>query len=321
MKFPYAILKCDILKERIAFVSCSNTVANVLYILTDDGEIFLLHISTRTLTKMAISGLESKGCIERLLCHDEFVYIVQWFGAHTGATIYKCIVERGDSLRAIGSCSWSNDRYRRMLSHMLDIKDGYLYSSTSTDIYVVDTETMTLLSTVPLPCSQATDIAISDDGKIHVATVSGVRVYTIDGIYTGLSYLDGVFCASIACTSDGYSVVGMEGKVAIMYGDLTSVYYISASSMGTWLCHVTCDAVDNSLVVMDLQSSRGSVVVVSQKVYRPPFSLSSRFVCPLYSKCEQTANFSCNSKITQTSEKLLILMLPIVNFINNIFCF
>ena len=42
IKFPYAILKCDILKEKIAFVSCSNTVANVLYILTDDGEIFLL---------------------------------------------------------------------------------------------------------------------------------------------------------------------------------------------------------------------------------------------------------------------------------------
>ena len=272
-RIPCTFLRYSLPDGKIRSVSCSST--DVLYILTNSCEIFSLCCSTLALTKMAISGLQSRGHITRLLYHDGLVYVVQWFGLHIGAAIYKCNIEHNSSLRVVGSYTCTT-RHRHMLSHMLRIKGGYLYSSTSTNIDVIDSNTMTLLSTIMLPCTCGiTDIATSKDNKMHVATVNGVRVCTTDGTFTGQSYLDGVFCVSITCTSDGYSIVGMKEKVAVVSSDLISVHYISATSMGTWHCHVMCDAVDNSLVITDMLNSRESLVIVPQEVYRPPFSLFS----------------------------------------------
>ena len=143
-------------------------------------------------------------------------------------------------------------------------------------MYVIDSDTMTLISTVPLQ-GDVWDVAVSRDGKLHAATSRGVRVYTADGtyMYTGQSYLDELTCMSssecmsITCTINGYSIVGMMYRVAVVSSDLTSVHYISTGRMGYE--HVVCNAVDNSLVVWNYDYSH--VVVVPLEVYQPPFSL------------------------------------------------
>ena len=74
-------------------------------------------------------------------------------------------------------------------------------------------------------------IAVSQDDKLHVATNNGVHIYRADGSYIGMVYLDGEHCCTIVYTSNGYIVVGMERKVAVVSSDLTSTHYIMLSSM------------------------------------------------------------------------------------------
>ena len=275
VKIPCTISRYNIPDERI---KCSSVSPNMLYILTDSYEIYSLRISTLTLTKMDISGLESRKHIEVLLCHDGFIYIVQWFGSHIGATIHKCAIERSSGLRAIGSYTCSTRR-KHMLSHMLDMRGGHLYFSTSTNIDIIDSDTMTLVSTILLPCLFVIDIAVAEGGVMHIATVDGVRVCThtteSPRARAGQSYLRGVFCMSIRCTSDGCSIVGMKEKVVVVSRDLTPVYHISAASICAWCCLVTCDAADDSVVIMDVLNRKGSLVIVPPEAYRPPFSLHS----------------------------------------------
>ena len=99
LKIPCIISGYNIPNKVISFSSIS---LDVLYMLTRDDEIFSLHISSLTLTKMVVSGLQSGGHIQMLQCHDGLIYIVQWF-AFNGSTIYKCIIDDNISLRAIGS--------------------------------------------------------------------------------------------------------------------------------------------------------------------------------------------------------------------------
>ena len=65
--------------------------------------------------------------------------------------------------------------------------------------------------------------------QFRIASTMGVHVYSSDGTCSGQCYLYGELCWSIACTSNGYSVVGMEDQVAVVSSDLTSLYYISTS--------------------------------------------------------------------------------------------
>ena len=99
---------------------------------------------------------------------------------------------------------------------------------------------MTLISTLS-PCHDAHRIAVSQDDKLHVATDNGVHIYRADGSYTGMVYLEGEDCCTIACTSNGYIVVGMERKVAVVSSDLTS----------TCWCYIRCSPMDNTLAIVD----------------------------------------------------------------------
>ena len=242
--------------EKIRDVSFSSTSPDVLYILTSNSEIFSLNISTLTFTKMVISGLQSTSHnIRRLLCHNQAIYIAQYDG-----TISKCSIEGSCSLRVTGRCylpsyccNWIS----------LAINECYVGCTCTKRMCVIDSDTMTLISTIPLQYNVC-DVVVSKDGKLHAATNRGVCVYTTDGTYTGQSYLDELTCTSIACTTNGYSIVGMEDRVAVVSSDLTSIHYISRMYYGVY------NAVDNSLVLLNHYEV---VVVVPPEVYQPPFSL------------------------------------------------
>ena len=195
----------------------------------------------------------------RLLCHNQGIYIAQY------DAISKCSIEGSCSLRVTGRCYLPYGYYR---ISSLAINDGPLYVCSGCNMYVIDSDTMTLISTIPLQYN-VVDVAVSKDGKLHAATRRGVRVYTTDGTYTGQSYLDELNCMSITCTTNGYSIVGMMDRVAVVSSDLTSVHYISTGRM--YYDRVMCNAVDNSLVVWNYGDA--DVVVVPPKVYQPPFSL------------------------------------------------
>ena len=268
LEVPCTILQHRIPNKRIIDISSSSTSPDVLYVLTSRDDIFSLRVSTLTLTKMVISGLRPTGLIWSLVCHKEFVYIVRW-DVDIGTAVYKCVVEQNGSLRAVGSFMWH--RYMYMLTHMLhaDTRGGRLYFTTVTNIYVIDSATMTQLPTLSVQ-RFVTGMAVSCDDKLHVATRNGVHVYTTDGTPTGQSYLNGKRCKSISCTSDGYSIVGMEGKVVVVSSDLISILSVNVDDN---MYRVMCDRVDNSLVIMD--SIGSSFAIVPQEVYRPPFSLFS----------------------------------------------
>ena len=108
-------------------------------------------------------------------------------------------------LRVTGRWNLPQYTYYRI---SLTINDGHLYVCTRS-MYIIDSDTMTLISTIPLQYN-VLDAAVSRDGKLHAATSKGVRVYTTDGTYTGQSHLDKLTCTSIACTTNGYSIVGMK---------------------------------------------------------------------------------------------------------------
>ena len=222
-----------------------------------------------------------------LQCYDECVYVVH--EDSIGTAVNKCIVEQDGSLRAISRFR-QNNRYLNQLARVLDIREGHLYFTIFDDICVVDSDTMTLQSTIS-PRHHAYNIAISRDDKLHVATCNGVHIYTTDGTPTGQSYLDRVECESITCTSDGYSIVGMEGKVAVVSSDLTAICILSVDVLNMY--RVMCDRVDNSLVIMN--STGSSFAIVPQEVYRPPFSLFSL----------------CMSTILLNADELPISLLPL----------
>ena len=99
-KIPSTITRYKI-PDYVCGVSFSSTSPDVLYILTHNlhvhskDEVFSLNVSTLTLTKMVISGLQSTGKINSLVCHNEFIYIAHIDG------VYKCIIEDNSSLRVI----------------------------------------------------------------------------------------------------------------------------------------------------------------------------------------------------------------------------
>ena len=244
---------------------------DVLYILTKDNEIFSLSLSTLTFTKMVINGLErvygrSSHGIDMLVYHNEYIYIMLSTG-----TVYKCIIEES----ALEVTSWySHGPQSTRMWRMLTISEtGLLYHCDGRScLSIIDTHTMEhVRSSKYLLCYKG-DMAITQD-QLHIANVRGVHIYTTDGVYTGQSYLCGMRCVSITCTNNGYNIVGMMEKVAVVSSnDLTSIYYISTTSV----CrpnyyHVTCNAVDNSLAMWDYDT--GYLLLVPQEVYQPPFSL------------------------------------------------
>ena len=257
LKITNTVSQYRIPKEiQIRNISFSSTSPDVL-VLTSGNEIFSLNISTLTLTKMVISGLQST--IVGLLCHNQAIYIAQ-------DAISKCSIEGSCSLRVTGRWNLLPYTYYRM---SLAINGGLLYvcSVGTRSMYSIDSDTMTLISTIPLQYN-VRDAAVSRDGKLHAATSRGVRVYTTDGTYTGQSYLDKLTCISIAHTTNRYSIVGMKDRVAVVSSDLTSVHYISTGGM----CYNCIMCNDNSLVVWNCYNA-ADVVVVPPEVYQPPFSL------------------------------------------------
>ena len=243
--------------NRIYDISFSSTSPDVLYILTGDGAIHSLNITTLAVTK--IINLQSVA--GDLLCHNDILYI------STSTTIYKYTTD-GECLTSINN---DEDWWIGAVG-----KDDKLYciSRNGRSIGVIDSDTMTLISTISL-CHDANCIAVSQDDKLHVTTKNGVHIYRADGSYTGMVYLEGEWCSSIACTSNGYIVVGMERKVAVVSSDLTSTHYIMLPSMSRWLCYVRCSPVDNTLAIVDWCNNHFILLLVPQKTYQPPFSLST----------------------------------------------
>ena len=154
---------------------------------------------------------------EDLLCHNDTLYI------RTSAAIYKYTTD-GECLTSINN---DGDWWFGAVG-----KDDKLYyrSRNGRSIGVIDSDTMTLISTISL-CHDAHCIAVSQDDKLHVTTNNGVHIYRADGSYSGIMYLEGERCWSIACTSNGYIVVGMKRKVAVVSSDLTSTHYIMLSNL------------------------------------------------------------------------------------------
>ena len=233
-------------------ISFSSTSPDVLYILTDDGAIHSLNITTLAVTK--IINLQS---VRDLLCHNDILYI------STSATIYKYTTD-GECLTSINN---DGDWWFGAVG-----KDDKLYyrSVNRRSIGVIDSDTMTLISTISL-CHDAYRIAVSQDDKLHVTTGNGVHIYRADASYTGMVYLEGERCRFIACTSNGY-IVEMERKVAVVSSNLTSTHYIMLSNM-SWWCYARCSPVDNTLAIVDRWN--GSFILLPQDTYQPPFSLST----------------------------------------------
>ena len=236
-------------------IQFSSTSPDVLYILTDDGAIHSHNITTLAVTK--IINLQSAGG-PGLLCHNDILYI------STSAAIYKYTTD--------GECLTSINNDGDWLFGAVG-KDDKLYYINRRSIGVIDSDTMTLISTISL-CHDPYDIAVSQDDKLHVTTDNGVHIYRTDGSYTGMVYLEGEDCFSIACTSNGYIVVGMKRKVAVVSSDLTSTHYIMLSSMSRW-CYVRCSPVDNTLAIVDWNVYDNRFILLPQETYQPPFSLST----------------------------------------------
>ena len=241
--------------NRIDDISFSSTSPDVLYILTGDGAIHSLNITTLAVTK--IINLQSA---DGLLCYNDILYI------STSTAIYKYTTD-GECLTSINNDGgWCFGAVG---------KDDKLYNTSGNrrSIDFIDSDTMTLISTISL-CHFANYIAVSQDDKLHVATNNGVHIYRADGSYTGIVYLEGEDCCTIACTSNGYIVVGMERKVAVISSDLTSTHYIMLPSMSHW-CYVRCSPVDNTLAIVDYWWNSYRFILLPQETYQPPFSLST----------------------------------------------
>ena len=261
-KIPCSIPRYKIHDKKIYSISFSSTSPDILYILASDDEIFSLRVSTLTLTKMTITVLYPIGSMRSLVCHGQVIYIAQYGGA-----VYRCTIE-GDRSLSITTRFYHMRHYISSLDISMHVH-LYLQYFNSRYVDIIDSDTMTLLSTISLR-HYIQDIAISKDNHLHVATDNGVHIYTTDGIYSGQSYLDGERCVSITSTKNGYNIIGMMFRVAIISSDLTSICYVSTADMSYYNVR---NAVDNSLAIVDKFSD--CFVLVPPEVYQPPFSLFS----------------------------------------------
>ena len=121
------------------------------------------------------------------MCHGKHIYVV------TCCAVYKCVEKSNCTLSAVQVFVYS---YR--LPPFIAIGNGYLYlykyEARNKAVSIIDSDTMTLLSTILLQ-HNAWDIAVSCDSRLHVATYmcdNGVHIYTTDGTYTGIWMEGGV---------------------------------------------------------------------------------------------------------------------------------
>ena len=268
---------------------CMSFSNGVLYVLAVYGQIFSLHIETLTLRKIAISGIDLTTFHWRyygLLCHNENIYI-----AHQDSRqfhIYKCAMEDSSSLRVSNSNSYPPQNMIHLpLSPLcswpkaLAIKDGKIYCTTTIfNITIFDSDTLALISNIAIEGHVPNGIVIPDDDNLHLATGNGVHIYTTDGAYVQ-SYLDEVYCRSIACTNSGYILVMTEqiehlDKIAVFKfqcGSLTPrpVAYITTTSAKYFDIGCTCSP-GNSLVMV---TNDNQVAIVPQEAIFPPFLLQT----------------------------------------------
>ena len=271
-KFPHRLKVID--------ASFSNSSPDVLYMMTRNA-VFSLHIGTLAFNKMVLdlSNFQvsfSMHILSKLHCHDQFIYIS--LENIVTCIICKCmIIEDSNKLRIASSTRRLNG------CHILALKlvAGHLLVWRSCgDLLIMDSDTMALLLRIGVEPIDCNDIAISKDNKLHVATNVGVYVYTTtDGTYANQSYLDGERCLDIACTSNGYNIVGMRarmpaivgtmGKVAVVSSDdLTPIYFLSMTNMS--FDRVWYNAGNDSLAIVN------TCELLTLEVYKPrPFSLFS----------------------------------------------
>ena len=102
---------------------------------------------------------------------------------------------------------------------------------------------------------------------------TSVDIYTTDGVYTGKSYLDGRRCWSIACTSNGYIVIGLRYCVAVISTTDYGIYFISMPRIMSRL-KVWCNPVDNTLAIASDWDER-YLLLLPQESYMPPFPLAT----------------------------------------------
>ena len=154
-----------------------------------------------------------------MTCHGKYMYIITYYN-----TIYKCVDKRGCTLSVIQALPYDSILPPNVVAGN---KCLYMYVYNCEVLYIVDSDTMTLLSTISLQ-HKAWDIAVSEDDRLHVATYNGVHIYTTDGAYTGQSYLDGKECESLTCISDGYMAVTPNRLILLISHDLhmTAAYKI-----------------------------------------------------------------------------------------------
>ena len=253
--------------KKISDISFSSVSPNILYILTHDDEIFRFEINALTLTRMTIVPYLKRLCC--LVCHKDYVYITE-----KGRTIHKYAIENSHTLRQVSLCH-THRRNEHFTSDSVAIsRIGLLYHCDGRSyLPIVNTHTMELQSSKYLDHYQY-DMAIKYD-QLHVATKSGIHIYTSDCKYTGESYLNGEVCGSVACTSHGYTIVGMKNKIAIVSQDLESTYYMQMSTPSKSSYHVRCGTIDNSIAIVDSTCSNVYLTIVSQEGYTPPFSLQT----------------------------------------------
>ena len=92
--------------------------------------------------------------------------------------VYKCVAKSGCTLSPVQAFPFDPVL-------MPDVVGGNkrLYLHSWRVLYIIDSDTMTLLSFVLLQ-HEVLDMAVSEDDKLHIATRNGVHIYTTDGAYT-----------------------------------------------------------------------------------------------------------------------------------------
>ena len=286
---PSSLPKHSVLNQKIKDVSFSNISSDVLYVLTEHSEIFSLCVTTLSVSKMMVSGLQSPNPILRILCWDEFIYVLHY------GTVSKCVID-DDNLKVTVMSSHQVNMLQSSCEPAIAIKRGCVFImyfgtvgfNSGWCIALIDSDTMTLLSTTPLahvPSLFARDIAVSVDNKLHIVSADGVYVYTMDVIHTGQVYLQhegadfsGDNSWAIRCTNNGYSIVTMEHRLAVVScSDYTILYYIVINNttpnffVKSWVM-VRYSPVDDSLAVVSFNNER-RLSVVPREAYLPPFSL------------------------------------------------
>ena len=280
-------------------VSFSTTSPDVVYVLTrhnDDYdcdtsahtdevaygpecEIFTIDTYDSSVTSMAVEGLELDDVLN-VTCHGKFVCVT------TPDAIYKCVAKSRYTLSAVQAFP-----YDYILTPEVVAGNRYLYLHSCRMLCIVDSDTMTRLSTVSLQHIILDMAVLRDDDKLHVATRDGVHIYTGDGTYTGQSYLDGRHCNSITFVADRCVAVASNTFISLVSHDLTviSTYEINVD----FTPFIRCNQADGTLAIVNNHNCC-ELVLLPQEVYRPPFSLFSL----------------CMSTILLNADELPISLLP-----------